>query len=107
MEGSRIIVPKMMQSEILAKLHEPHQGTVRTKLRARSSVFWRELNRNTDNITKACQVCQELQKETIIETDIPPRPWHTIAADLFYCDGDENVLIADYFSKFSFVGKIR
>ena len=100
-----------MQSELLARLHEPHQETIKTKLRARTSVFWRELNKDIDNNTKACQVCQELQdsqqKEPTIQTEIPTRPWHTIAADLrVYFAGDEYVLITDYYSKFPFVRKI-
>ena len=78
MKGSRIIIPRIMQSEIVAKLHAPHQGTVKTKLRARTSVFWRKLKKDIDNITNACHVCQELQgsqqKEPIIQTEILLRP---------------------------------
>ena len=62
-----------------------------------------------DEITRACDVCQEFQRkqprEPLIPSDIPLRPWHTIATDLFYYK-DEYLLIADYFSKFRFVRKI-
>ena len=61
MKGSRIIMRKIVQSEIIAKLHEPHQITVKTKLSARMSIFWRGLNKDIDSITTAYQDCRELQ----------------------------------------------
>ena len=39
-------------------------------------------------------------------TEIPPRPWHTVSSDLFYLDASEYLLVADYYSKFTFAGKI-
>jgi transposase InsO family protein len=110
MKGHRIIIPKAIQSETLVKLHASHQGTEKTKLRARSAVYWRDLNKDIDEITKSCEICQELQKsqqkEPLIQTEVPPRPWHTIATDLFYLNGEEYLLIADYYSKFPFVRKL-
>jgi len=110
MKGHRIIIPGVMQQEILSKLHASHQGTEKTKLRARSAVFWRNLNKDIDNVTKTCSTCQEYQpsqqKESLIQTEVPPRAWHTVASDLFYLAGDEYLLVADYYSKYSFVRKI-
>ena len=110
MKRHRIIIPKTLQNEILLKLHASHQGTEKTKLRARSAVYWRDLNRDIDNVTKSCSICQELQskqaKEPLMPTEIPPRPWHTVGSDLFYLDGSEYLLVADYYSKFTFARKI-
>ena len=39
-------------------------------------------------------------------TEIPPRPWHTVSSDLFYLDGSKYLLVADYYSKFTFARKI-
>ena len=39
-------------------------------------------------------------------TEIPPRPWHTVGSDLFYLDGSEYLLVANYYSKFTFSRKI-
>jgi len=38
LRGNRIVVPSSLQQEILQKLHEGHQGIVKTQLRARNSV---------------------------------------------------------------------
>ena len=108
-KGQRIIIPATIQHDVLSRLHASHQGAEKTKLRARSSVFWVNLNKDIDELTRACDVCQEFQRkqprEPLIPSDIPPRPWHTIATDLFYYE-DEYLLIADYFSKFQFVQKV-
>ena len=68
------------------------------------------MNKDIDRITKACSVSQELQskqpKEPMSPKEIPPRPWHTVGTDLFYLDGSEYLLIADYYSKFPIVRKI-
>ena len=92
--------PHTSQNEIFLKLHASHQGTEKTKLRARSAFYWRDLNRDIDNVTKSCSICQELQskqaKEPLMPTEIPPRPWHTVSSDLFYLDGSEYLLVADY-----------
>ena len=39
MKAHRIIIPATLQKEILTKLHAPHKGTERTKLRVRNSVY--------------------------------------------------------------------
>ena len=70
----------------------------------------KNINRDIEELIKACQICQSLQpaqqKEPLIQTEIPPGPWHTIGTDLFYLKGEEYLLISDYFSKFPFVRKI-
>ena len=57
-----------------------------------------------------CPICQEHRasqiKDPMIQTDIPPRPCHTVGVDLFHLDGEEYLLIADYYSKFPFVRKL-
>ena len=41
LKGQRIIFPSSMQHTIFTKLHAGHQGTEKTKLRARTAVYWR------------------------------------------------------------------
>ena len=110
LKGPRIIIPQPLQGQILEKLHAGHQGAEKTKLRARTTVFWRNMNKDIDDTTRDCTICQELQKtqtkEPLIQPEIPPRPWHTVATDLFYLEGAEYLLIADYYSKYPFVRKI-
>ena len=112
MKAHRIIIPATLQREILTKLHAPHQGTERTKLRARTSVYWRGLYKDIEETTNTCSTCEELQhsqqKEPLITTQgrVPPRAWHTIGADLFGLNGSEYLVVADYYSKYPFVRNI-
>jgi len=54
-----------------------------------------------------CQVLQPKQaREPLIKTEVPPRPWLTVATDIFYLDNDEFLLIADYYIMHPFVRKI-
>ena len=109
-KGHRIVVPQAVQGDILSKLHAGHQGAEKTKLRARTSVFWRNLNKNIEESTNSCSICQELQpkqaREPPIQTEVPPRPWHTVGTDIFNLDGDEFLIIANYYTKYPFVKKI-
>ena len=110
MKGRRIIIPQQMQNTILTKLHAGHQGSEKTKLRARTAVYWRGMNNDVDSVCRACNTCQEMQnsqpKEPLIQKEVPPGPWHTVGTDLFYLDGSEFLLIADYYSKYQFVPEV-
>ena len=79
-------------------------------IRAHTSVFWRNLNKKIEEMTKSCSICQEIQpkqaREPLIQTEVPPRPWHTVGTDIFDLDDDEFLLIADYYTKYPFVRKI-
>ena len=59
-KSHRIIIPTVLQKEILTKLHAAQQGIEKTKLRARTAVYWRGLNKDIDEITKTCSTCQVL-----------------------------------------------
>ena len=55
-------------------------------------------------------VCQERQntqaKETLEPHAVPTRPWQVVGTDLFLWDGDEYLLLCDYYSKFPIIKKI-
>ena len=110
MKVRRIIIPQQMQNTTLTKLHAGHQGSEKNKLRVRTTVYWRGMNNDIDSVCRACNTCQEMQnsqpKEPLIQTEVPPGPWHTVGTDLFYLDGSEFRLIADYYSKYQFVREV-
>ena len=82
LRGSRIVVPKSMRGVILQKIHEGHQGLVKCRERACSSVWWPRLSTEISMLVTPCQVCCELkrthQKEPLISTPLPERPWKRI-----------------------------
>ena len=57
--GCRLLIPTQMRKEVLSQLHESHQGSVRTKQRARLTVHWPEIDNAIDNVILKSQKCQD------------------------------------------------
>ena len=110
LKGTRFIVPKSLQGDVLKQLHYAHQGVEKCRLRAKASVFWKGINEDIERTVGLCPTCQRHQnapsKEPLMPMDIPPHQWHTLGSDLFYLDGQDYLLIADYYSKFPIVRKL-
>ena len=107
LKGTRIVIPKKVQPEVLKQLHYAHQGGEKCKLRAKGSVFWAGINADIENMVKDCNPCQHNQrmnvKEPLIPHDVPPRAWHTLGSDLFFWNNESYLLVSDYYSKFPLV----
>ncbi len=110
LKGDRVVIPYSMQEYVLSKLHEGHQGIEKCKLRAKDCVFWVDINKDIEHKVRLCHTCQEHQrtqpKETLMSHEIPTRPWHTVGTDLFFFEGNNYLMVADYYSKFPFVKKM-
>ena len=109
-KGTRIVIPRRIRTRILAQLHLAHQGVEKTRLHARTTVYWPGIYDDIEQMVKTCSICQEAlpeqPKEPMILSDVPPRAWHTVGADLFYSKGTEYLLVSDYYSKFPFVRRL-
>ena len=85
--GCRLLIPTSMRQQVLSDLHDSHQGSVRTKQRARLTVYWPGMDNDIDNVILSCQLCQDHlpshPKEPMIQKPKPLRPFQEIAAD--YC----------------------
>ena len=100
--GCRLLIPSTMCNRVLANLHEAHQGALRTKQRARITVYWPGLDNDIDNAVLSCQYCQDHQpsntKEPIIHRKRPSRPFQEIAIDLCSQTGHDYLIIVDCFT---------
>ena len=65
LKGTRIMIPKHCQDELLQKLHDGHFGVECIRLQARDSVFWPGINKDIEALIKSCKICQETFKEKI------------------------------------------
>ena len=93
--GCRLLIPVKMRSKVLTQLHESHQGSVRTKQRARLVVYWPGMDNDIDEVILKCKQCQEKlpsqPREPIIR---PNRPFQEIAADFCsYAANDFLILV--------------
>ena len=79
LKDQRILVPIVMRSTILEKLHQGHPGIEKTKQRASQTVFWPRINEDIENLVSKCSFCQELgnanSKEALNPYPIPVYPW--------------------------------
>ena len=103
LRGQRIYIPPALHSEMLALIHTGHQGEVRCKLRAASSVWWPGLATAISNLVANCPQCAEhrLQPvEPLMATATPERPWHTIGVDFFQHTRTNWLVVVDYYSRY-------
>ena len=109
-KGECIIIPASQQQHVLLQLHEGHQGSEKTKLRAKECVFWVGITKDIDTLVKNCPTCQRFQtaqpRETLLQHTVPTRPWQVVGTDLFFFEGDNFLIVADYYSKFPFIRKL-
>ena len=71
LKGTRIIIPSECRDDVLEKLHEGHFGIDHTKLRARDSMYWLQINQDIETLVKSCGECQEFSKRNNRDPDIP------------------------------------
>lgn len=110
MMGNRIVIPAELQKSILMELHNGHPGYEKTKLKAQETVYWPGLYKQIEDHVSKCRPCQvhanSQPKEQMIPSEPPPRPWHTVGADLFFSNQTWFLMIVDYYSKFFFIRKL-
>ena len=103
-KGQRIVIPTKMRKQVLQKLHQSHMGIEKTKMRARETVFWPRINQQIEDMVKSCETCLENQrkqsKEPMMASEIPTYPFQTVGTDLFYWNGQDFVLLVDYYSRY-------
>ena len=108
--GKRIVVPKQLQAETLQKIHTGHQGIVRCRLRAATSVWWPGISKDVEAFVQRCPKCVKSAPnptEPLLTTPLPKHPWEKEAADLFQFNGSTYLLVVDYFSRYPEVIKLN
>ena len=111
-KNTAIIIPNSVQTLILDRLHESHQGIEKCLLKARENVFWIGMMKDVTDRVKTCSICEKYnkksqQKEPLLQHEMPSRPFEKIAADIFFLDGQNFLLVADYYSKMPFVKTLK
>ena len=85
--GCRLLIPSSMRQQMLASLHELHQGSVQTKERARLTIYWSGIDNDIDNIVLSCKMCQDHlssnSKEPTISKVKPSQPFQDFGGQQF------------------------
>ena len=109
MKGVRLVIPYTLQKDILEKIHSGHQGIVKCKERAKTSVWWKGLSSELEQMVKSCQKCIEQSNEKVeplLPIDFPSRPFQRVGSDLFELKGQTYLLVVDYFSRYIEIAKL-
>ena len=102
--GMRVIVPKVMQAEMLKKIHASHQGIDASLRRAKDVIFWPGMTAQIKDMIAQCGACNTYQdhqsKEPMLSHETPTRAWSTISQDLFTLHGETYLITVDHYSDF-------
>jgi transposase InsO family protein len=110
LKGSRVIIPHSMRGEMIKRVHEGHLGIEKSKRRARTTMYWPNMNEDIQRVVSKCSVCikyrYKQQKESLKPHPVPGMPWNKVGADLFHLNGKDYLVIIDYLSNFPEVAQL-
>ena len=102
--GDRVVVPKSLQKEMLALLHESHVGIEMTKARATNALYWPGMSDDIQKTVANCSICLHHRntqpKEPPNAHPVPEIAWQKVGADIFTYQAEDYLLVVDYYSKY-------
>ena len=103
-KGERLLIPKQMRSSMKERLHSSHIGGNGCLRRARECMYWPGMTAELKEYISQCEMCSRYdtkqQRESLMSHEITERPWEKIGADLYTIDGQDYLIVIDYFSNF-------
>ncbi len=109
----QIVIPRALQRQVVKAAHSMgHFGMTKTKSMLRNRYWFPRLNSIVEDIIGRCYECQvttkEHQKEPVKMTEIPEKPWDTVAIDFGgpYPDGHYNLVAVDKRTRYPEVEKV-
>ncbi|RXN30291.1 retrotransposon-like family member retr-1 [Labeo rohita] len=104
LKQNRIVIPQSLRQDILHRIHEGHLSIEKCKRRARETVFWHGINKDIEKMVRQCDTCQKYRnnqtKEPMIIPDLPTSPWEKVGMDLFHLNGNNYLVVIDYYSNY-------
>lgn len=102
--GNRVVIPLILQRNILELLHQQHPGMVRMKQLARSYLWWPGLDKEIEDEVRQCEQCQRYQRNNPEDKNYTGWPkmqnnWYRLHTDFFHFMGNNYLLIVDSTSK--------
>ncbi|XP_063961269.1 uncharacterized protein K02A2.6-like [Lytechinus pictus] len=101
--GHRVIIPKSLRHKLLDELHSQHSGVVAMKAVARGFMFWPGIDKEIEQISSRCSVCQNVRSKpprVPLETwRWPARPFQRVHVDFCEFDSEHFLVLIDSHSK--------
>ena len=109
-KSDKVIVPKVLRSEMLSRIHESHLGINKCKQRARELLFWPGMSTQIEELVARCEMCATHRpinsREPMIVSESPSRPWEMVGCDLFEFRGNYYLVCVDYYSKWPEIARL-
>ena len=99
MKGHRILIPQLLQAEVLECLHAAHQGVDGMSANAHQRLFWPGLDAHIRQARAQCRSCNRISpsqpKEPLAEPSLPELPSQHTVVDLCDIKGHTFLIFAD------------
>ena len=108
MKAKHIVIPASLHAKTLDTLHSSHMGAAKTIERARTVIFWPNIQKDIAVHLALCCPCAEQkieQKPEPLLHDVPMVLWHRLTLDNFEYSGTHYLIVSDRFSRFIIVKK--
>ena len=103
-KGEKIIIPKVMQPEMLKLIHSSHLGIEKYERQARDILYWPGMSSQIQDAVSTCATCNmyknKNQKEPLIPHSISDHPWSKVGIDIFELQQKQYLVIVDYYLGF-------
>ena len=103
-KGERLLIPKQMPPKMKERLHSSHIGANGCLRRARECMYWPSMTAELKEYISQCETCSKYevrqQRESLMSHEIAERPWEKIGTDLYTINGQDYLIVVDYFSNF-------
>lgn len=102
--GDRVFIPNSLKQTLLKELHYGHLGMTKMKAMARSYIYWKDMDRDIENMVGDCKMCalkrNEPKKLEIHPWEEPTAPWQRVHIDFFEPkQGDHFFIVVDALTK--------
>ena len=100
-----------LREEMKRDIHVSHVGVGGCLRRARECLYWPGMNAEIKHWISACEPCRLCEisqgKKTLMNHDVPERPWERVTVDLFTLSRKEYLITVDYYSNFWELDKLE
>jgi hypothetical protein len=106
LRGSRIVIPQILQQQIVDLAHEGHQGINKTKALLREKVWFVGIDSLVQRKIASCVACcanhDSKPREPLQMTPLPDRPWQKVSVDFYgpLPSGHYLFVVLDDYSRF-------
>jgi hypothetical protein len=110
-KGPLAIVPTIVQSEMLQKIHINHFGAESNIRMAREVLFWQGMRQSIQDMCEACSICAQYgsaaPQEPMMSLPIPTLPWQLVSQDILKCRGKYYLVTVCHFSDWIEVDQVE